>query len=401
MSKTVGGMNPKSFMLIAGEPSGDLIAAELVAALKQELAEQPQSAARVPQFFGAGGAKMAGAGVELAFDMTEHAVVGIVEVLKSYGKFKRLFDQLIALAFERRPDVIVCVDFSGFNRRFVRKICWELEVRQATHGNWKPKIVQYVSPQVWASRPGRAQAMARDFDLLLAIFPFEKAWYARRVPEMRVEFVGNPAVDRFQGPRPKAQGPEASSSVLLLPGSRVGELKRHLPVMIGALRTIQSAQPAVRARMVLPNDSLLQLARSFAPPAGLELRVGDLHTALAEATVAIASTGTVTMECAYFGVPTVAMYKTSWSTYQIGKRIIQVKFLAMPNILADEALFPEFIQHDATPENLARAALELLNDPSRREAIHIKLARVVESLGGPGASRRAAQAVLNLVSTDR
>ena len=373
-------------MLIAGEPSGDLLAAELVAALRQELSI-------TPQFFGAGGAKMAGAGVELAFDMTEHAVVGIVEVLKHYGKFKRLFDQLVALAFERRPDVIVCVDFSGFNRRFARQIRWELEVRRATHGNWKPKIVQYVSPQVWASRPARANAMARDFDLLLAIFPFEKAWYARRVPGMRVEFVGHPAVDRYQAQSSKLKVQTEPSSVLLLPGSRVGELKRHLPVMLDALKIIHTAAPDIRARMVLPNESLRQLARGFDCPPSLEIQVGNLQTALAEATVAIASTGTVTMECAYFGVPTIAMYKTSWSTYQIGKRIIQVKFLAMPNILADEALYPEFIQHDATPEKIGRAAVELLNNPARREIIREKLGTVVASLGGAGASRRAAQAI--------
>ena len=373
-------------MLIAGEPSGDLLAAELVAALRQELSI-------TPQFFGAGGAKMAGAGVELAFDMTEHAVVGIVEVLKHYGKFKQLFDQLVALAFERRPDVIVCVDFSGFNRRFARQIRWELEVRRATHGNWKPKIVQYVSPQVWASRPARANAMARDFDLLLAIFPFEKAWYARRVPGMRVEFVGHPAVDRYQAQSSKLKVQTEPSSVLLLPGSRVGELKRHLPVMLDALKIIHTAAPDIRARMVLPNESLRQLARGFDCPPSLEIQVGNLQTALAEATVAIASTGTVTMECAYFGVPTIAMYKTSWSTYQIGKRIIQVKFLAMPNILADEALYPEFIQHDATPEKIGRAAVELLNNPARREIIREKLGTVVASLGGAGASRRAAQAI--------
>lgn len=382
----------KNFMLIAGEPSGDLLAAELVAALKQEMPS-------APQFFGAGGAAMAGAGVDLAFDMTEHAVVGLVEVLKHYGKFKRLFDQLVALAFERRPDVIVCVDFSGFNRRFARQIRWELALRRATHGNWKPKIVQYVSPQVWASRPGRANAMARDFDLLLAIFPFEKAWYAKRVPQLRVEFVGHPAVDRFQAQSSKLKVQAGPSSVLLLPGSRIGELKRHLPVMLDALKVIQAAAPDIRARMVLPNESLLQLAREFACPPGLDLQIGSLHTALAEATVAIASTGTVTMECAYFGVPTVAMYKTSWSTYQIGKRIIQVKFLAMPNILADEALYPEFIQHDATPEKIGSAAVKLLNDPARRENIREKLSYVVASLGGAGASRRAAQAIATLLKS--
>jgi lipid-A-disaccharide synthase len=393
-------MKLPSFMLIAGEPSGDLLAAELVTALNTELAAHPRASRVAPRasatFFGAGGAKMAGAGVELAFDMTQHSVIGLWEVVKRYGQFKRLFDQLVALAFERRPEVIVCVDFSGFNRRFAARIRWELQVRRATHADWKPRIVQYVSPQVWASRPGRAKSMARDFDLLLTIFPFEKQWYAERVPELKVEFVGNPAADRFKAQSSKLKAQNVPSSVLLLPGSRVGELKRHLPVMFGALETILLDKPGTRARMVLPSEPLVQLARTFTPPTGLEIQTGSLAEALAQSTLAIASTGTVTMECAILGVPTVALYKTSWSTYQIGKRIIRVKFLAMPNILANEPLYPEFIQRDATAENLARAALELLNDPARRDSIRAKLAKVVESLGEPGAARRAAQAVLAL-----
>jgi lipid-A-disaccharide synthase len=383
-------MKPQNFMFIAGEPSGDLLAAELVKALKKELASNPK-------FFGAGGAKMAEAGVELAFDMTQHSVIGLWEALKNYGQFKRLFDQLVALAFERRPDVIVCVDFSGFNRRFAATIRWELQVRRATHADWKPRIVQYVSPQVWASRPGRAKSMARDFDLLLTIFPFEKQWYAERVPQLKVEFVGHPAADRFNVERSTLNVDRSKSSILLLPGSRVGELKRHLPVMLGALDKILTAKPETRARLVLPNESLIQLTRAFSLPAALEIQTGSLAQALAHSTLALASTGTVTMECAVFGVPTIALYKTSWSTYQIGKRIIQVNYLAMPNLLANEPLYPEFIQHEATAENLARAALELLNDPARRESIRAKLAKVIESLGGPGAARRAAQAVLALL----
>jgi lipid-A-disaccharide synthase len=186
-------------------------------------------------------------------------------------------------------------------------------------------------------------------------------------------------------------------TVLLLPGSRVGELKRHLPVMLGALEKIRAAKSDVRARMVLLNESLARLARTFSPPASLEIQIGSLAEALAQTTIAIASTGTVTMECAFFGVPTVAIYKTSWSTYQIGRRIIQVKYLAMPNLLANEAIFPELIQHDATADNIARTVLDLLNDPQRREAIRAKLTKVVESLGGPGASQRAAQAILRLL----
>lgn len=392
-------MNP-TFMFIAGESSGDMLAAELVSALKQELGPRHESRStnHSPQFFGAGGAKMAAAGVELAFDMTQHSVIGPWDALKSYGKFRRLFERLVALAFAQRPDVIVCVDFSVFNHRFAERIRWELEVRRATHGNWKPRIVKYVSPQVWASRPGRARSMPRLFDLLLTIFPFEKAWYARRVPELKVEFVGHPAVDRFNVERSTLNIERSQNSVLLLPGSRVGELKRHLPVMLAALEKIRAANQNVEARMVLPNESLLQLARELGAPADLKTQVGDLPAALAFATVAIASTGTVTMECAWFGLPAIAMYKTSWSTFQIGKRIIQVKFLAMPNILADEAIYPEFIQDDATPENLSRAALELLGDPTRLESIRQKLGKVTSSLGGPGASRRAAQAVLRLMN---
>ena len=162
-----------TFMFIAGESSGDMLAAELVTALKKELTPRHESRLtnHSPQSFGAGGAKMAASGVELAFDLTQHSVIGPWDALKSYDRFKRLFERLVALAFDRRPDVIVCVDFSVFNHRFAERIRWELEVRRTTHGNWKPKIVKYVSPQVWASRPGRAKLMPRLFDLLLSIFP--------------------------------------------------------------------------------------------------------------------------------------------------------------------------------------------------------------------------------------
>lgn len=388
---------PLTFMLIAGEPSGDTLASELVTALRQEMAANLKSEVRDLKFFGAGGPKMAAAGTDLAFDMTQHSVIGPWDAVKAYGRLKQIFERLVALAFERRPDVIVCVDFSVFSHRFAERIRWELEVRRATHGNWKPKIVKYVSPQVWASRPGRAKSMPRLFDLLLTIFPFEKAWYAERVPQLNVEFVGHPAVDRFNVERSTLNLERSKNALLLLPGSRVGELKRHLPAMLAALEKIRKTKPEVETRMVLPSESLLQLARDLGAPADLKTQVGDLPAALASSTLSIASTGTVTMECAWFGLPTIAIYKTSWATFQIGKRIIQVKFLAMPNILANEPIFPEFIQDDATPENLSRAALELLGDTTRLQSIREKLKRVTSSLGEPGAARRAAKAVLALV----
>jgi lipid-A-disaccharide synthase len=454
-------------MVIAGEPSGDLLAAELVKALRTELAgAEPQPATDFqplhntlePKFFGAGGPCMAQAGVELAFDMTTHAVVGLIEVLKNYRKFKKLFDQLVQLALDRQPDAIICVDFSGFNSRFGAAIKRYVRARRGPFSNWNPKLIQYVSPQVWASREGRAQKMARDFDLLLSIFPFEKEWYATHASRLNVKYVGHPMLDRYVSlsasplpsdgrglrgegsgdyrgvngesnaltgereygyapapgpfetdvsqpsspqPAPPLRGGEGEARglplVLLLPGSRAGELRRHLAVIYEASRIIASKQ-SVRFQMCLPNQSLADQAAEFDWPANTTVQVGGLTESLSQADLAIASTGTVTMECAYFGVPTVAMYKTSWSTYEIGKRIIKVNFLAMPNLLAGDAIYPEFIQHAATPANISRAAVDFLENSPRREATRLKLAKVIGLLGGPGANQRAACAIVNLLA---
>ena len=388
-------------MLIAGEASGDLLAAELVAALREPSAirHSPSS----PVFFGAGGAKMAAAGVELAFDLTQHSVIGISDVLKNYFKFRRLFNQLLALAIERQPDVVIGIDFGGFNLRFGHAI--KKYVRENPFSKWDPKIVQFVSPQVWASRPGRADKLARDYDLLLSIFPFEKAWYAKRAPKLRVEFVGHPMIGRFKNDdlrltRASAGGASIvnrQSQILLLPGSRKGELQRHLPVMLAAVKLIQEKLPTAKAKMVLPNPALVSLAKSLGAT-NLEIQIGELPWALAETEVALASTGTVTMECAFFGVPTVTLYKTSWLTYQIAKRIVTVKSLTMPNLLAGETVYPEFIQNAATPENLAHAALELLQAEARRTQIKAQLAQIIASLGEPGAAGRAATAIASLLS---
>jgi lipid-A-disaccharide synthase len=321
--------------------------------------------------------------------------------LKGYLKFRRLFHLLFHLALERQPDAIICVDFAGFNRRFAHAVKGYVRSRRNWFHDWAPKLIQYVSPQVWASREGRVYQMERDYDLLLSIFPFEKEWYAKRAPRLRVEFVGHPIAERYakaQGAKGKAEGAPTAPTLLLLPGSRASELTRHLPVMIGALGLVRAKVPNLRARMVLPNESLVQQAKAFSLPANLEVQAGGLPDSLAEADAAIASTGTVTMECAYFGAPTVALYKTSWSTWQIARRIVKVKYGAMPNLLANEEIFPEFIQDAATPENIARAALELLRDEQRRTKVKTRLAEVIASLGGPGATRRAAKGIVRLLN---
>jgi lipid-A-disaccharide synthase len=373
-------MNPKTIMVVAGDPSGDALAAGLVRAL----------AAALPgaRFIGAGGSKMAAAGVANSFDLTADAVIGLSDVLQRLPRFLRHKRRLAQLAAEEKPALIILVDFEFFNRFLARAI------RRRAAPGWRPRIVKYVSPQVWASRPGRAATMARDFDLLLCLFPFEKDWYARHVPELRVEFTGHPLFDR--GPAP-VRKPGQVPTVLLLPGSRRAELKRHLPVILGAAR-LMAAQQAVRFKLVAASEAMAALARGFLSAAGpeLEIQIGRLEEALSEATLAIASTGTVTLECAYFGVPTVALYKTSLWTYWIARQLVTVDYLSMPNILANEPLFPEFIQHEATAANLAGAALRLLASPDRRAEIQSKLARLISNLGGPGAAQRAAAAILQL-----
>lgn len=378
-------------MLIAGEPSGDLLAAELVRALKTRSPDL--------ECFGAGGPNMEAAGVELAFDMTRHAVIGLWEVIGKYFEFRRSMNELLRLAVERRPDVIVCVDFGGFNSRFAGALR-DYERHFLSHLSWKPGLVQFVSPQVWASRPGRADDLARNFDQLLCILPFEKAWWAKRVPGFPVEFVGHPIVGRHAAMEVDEVVASVDSGrpvVALMPGSRGGELRKHLPVIADAARRIAMAED-VEFRLLLSNAGHRVVAeRAVGEIPNCEIQIGDAGRLLRSATVALSKTGTITLECALHGLPTVTFYKTSPLTYFIGKRVVTVPFLTMPNLLAEEAVFPEFVQDEASPANLAAAVVELLRDTARREAVRRKLTKLTKSLGGPGAADRAAEAVLKLI----
>jgi lipid-A-disaccharide synthase len=376
-------------MLIAGEPSGDLLAAELVRELRDELSAH---GAPPPIFFGAGGPRMAAEGVDLALDLTQYAIIGLADVLKNLWRLRQILQQTLDLASQRRPDAIICVDYGGFNRRFAAAL-------RARHGSqWRPRLVQYVSPQVWASRPGRARTLARDLDLLVSILPIEQPWYRARFPEFRVDFVGHPIVDRH----PDADSLVASAGdspprVLLLPGSRPSEITRHWPLMVSAARLIQANARACWIAVFL--DESLRVAADNADPGrdlNLEMHVGGLSEELARASLAIASTGTVTLECALWRVPTLAIYKASWSTYQIARRIIRVRHLALPNLLAPTPVMPEFLQNNATPERIAGEAIRLLQEPTARVRMQERLSEVVARLGPPGAARRAAQSIISL-----
>ncbi len=368
-------------MFMVGETSGDTLAVELLDAMREEGQEV--------EAFGAGGPRMKKSGVNLAVDLSEHAVIGIWEAIRNYGKFKRFFDQLLDLALKEKPEAIICIDNPGFNLRFVKAI------RKAASGtDWNPKIIYYISPQLWAWHSSRVRQISEDVDLMLSIFPFEKKWYAKRAPGFPVEFVGHPLCDRysdleFRDPK-SIQEPRR---LLILPGSRTKELSRHLPVMVQAAKLIK-AEPLI----VLPNESLAAQARLLIPEvADWDIQIGHLEGAAGRADVAIASSGTVTLECAWFRVPTVVLYRTSWITYLLGKLFIKVKHIAMPNVLAEREVFPELIQSAATPGNLAREANRFLDDSPRRVELREELDVIADSLGGKGAALRAARCVIRLL----
>jgi lipid-A-disaccharide synthase len=383
-------VTPRNILLIAGEPSGDQLAAELVRSLAGA------ASAQKPRFFGAGGAAMKDAGVEILADLTRHSAIGPADALRQYGRFRAAFRSLLDAACERTPELVIGIDFGAFNLRFAKAVRRIATSRNGPFQNWNPKIVQFVSPQVWGSRPGRARQIAATHDLLLSILPFEERWYAQNAPDVNVRFVGHPLVDRHGYSRATSSQPGNPPRMVLLPGSRPGELRRHWPVVAQAAERVHQATGA-ESVLVLPSENLrASLPPEIPLPRSTVIRVGGLSEELRRADVAIASTGTVTLECAWFGVPTVALYKTSWSTYEIGKRIITVRFLAMPNLLANREIIPEFVQDAATPEAIGDAALRLLKDERLRADTKAGFDEIRGSLGSPGACGRAAEAILDL-----
>lgn len=397
-------MRRLSIMVVAGEASGDLLGAELVESLRSQLLSTEQTAcdsgaleeaSLEPEFFGAGGARMAAAGVQLIHDLTARSVIGPSDVIANYTAFQRIFRDLLRESKMRKPDVVVLIDFSHFNQRLGAAIRQAFESERGLFHNWRPLLVKYVSPQVWASRPGRAKAVARTFDLLMCILPFEAAWYAKHAPSLRTVYVGHWIMDRYpEEDTPEPRTEESPPLVLLLPGSRPGEIHRHTGVLVEAARKIRT-QIAIRAVLVVPSQVLATQAQAVCPNMeSVELHVGNLPGFLKRATIAIAATGSVTLECARFGLPTVALYRTSWLTYQIAKRVVTVSYLAMPNLLANEALFPEFIQEKATPEAIGTEALALLTNDRRRATLKTRLREIIQTLGNGGASDRAAKSIL-------
>ncbi|MBM4455189.1 MAG: lipid-A-disaccharide synthase [Verrucomicrobia bacterium] len=369
-----------SIYVVAGEVSGDRLAADLVRALKKR---NPELRA-----YGVGGPMLRAAGQEQSFDLARHAVVGLTDVLKNLPRFLMFFRQVKAEIVKLKPDVVVLVDYPGFNLRLAKALHRE---------NPPPAIIYYVSPQVWAWKAGRARTMERVLERLLVIFPFEVAWFARHAPNLKTKWVGHPLAGRWMD-QGKTQAPDGSSCIALLPGSRPKEIARHWPVLLETAAQIVQEQRNVRfVSLATGPEMRQQLEAEWArfPKSGVSLDIvsGQSLTLLNRCTMAIVASGTATLECAVAGLPMLVIYKTSWFTYLLGRLVVKLPYLSMVNVLAGEKVVPEFLQGDATPPRLTMAALRILRNPRGTEQMVRRIREVAAQLGGPGAAERAAEEV--------
>jgi len=370
--------------LVAGEISGDLLGAELISSMRRENA--------TVEFYGCGGARMAAAGQQQLFDLTRYAVVGLWDVLKNYGKFLHLFSRLLHECKRLRPAVVVLIDFPGFNIRFARA------VRSALP---QAKIVYYVSPQLWAWRPSRVQHLRRCVDEVISILPFEQQWYRKHAPELKVHWVGHPILDRVRPALPDRQLPQCTT-VALLPGSRKKELLRHCPILFRTMPLLEQQLGEVRFIILAPNEEIAEwiekqlqkFSSTFPSAARVEVCCGYAVTHLSQCHLAIVASGTATIECALAGTPMVVFYVVNPITYVVGRLLVKVPYLCMINLLCNRGVVPELIQDNATPERLSAVATDILCNEQLQNTQRLELCRAVQMLGQPGASRRAAQLIL-------
>jgi lipid-A-disaccharide synthase len=370
-------------VVVAGEASGDLHGATLARALGT-LAPELSLA-------GLGGARMAAAGVQLVERIDRLAVVGGTEAVRRLPALWRTLRALRGRLRQRPPSALVLIDFPEFNFRLARA---------ARHLG--VPVVYFVPPQLWAWRQGRVRAMARDVSRVLAVFPFEVALYHEAgVP---VEFVGHPILDVLPpidraAAREDLAGP-AVRLVGVLPGSRLEEIDRHLPLLLAAAGRIAARLPGTCFVLALaPTVPAPTVAAAVhaATRDGLRIQVvsDQTYRVMAAADLLLVASGTATLEAACYGTPMVVLYRLSRVSYAIARRLVRgVAHISLPNILVGRGVVPELIQDAATPEALARAALVLLADDAARAAQRAGLLEARAQLGEPGAGLRAAQAVL-------
>lgn len=380
------------FLLVAGEPSGDAHAADLVEAMR-DVAPNINF-----EFFGGTGPKMREAGVESVVKTDELAIIGLVEEAKALPRFWRAFKAIRAAGAERRPDAVILVDWPDFNLRLATAF-----KRRGL------QVIYYISPQLWAWRSYRARNIRRDIDLLLSILPFESDWYAQRGIE-QVEYVGNPLTGTVHARYGRTEFCRRHNLhtglpiIALLPGSRRHEVTHILPVMLESAALILREQP--NAQFVLPlapnrqtKDIELFIAAQPEVAARLTITQGVMRETVAAADVAAVASGTATLETALLGVPLAIVYKTSALNWHTLGRLVNVAHVGLVNLIAGERLALELLQHEFTAERLAKELLRLL-EPAANALFTAQLAEAMEKLGHGAAAQRAAQAILEKVRTD-
>ncbi len=384
-------MNGPSVFLVAAEPSGDNIGAKLMAALRR-------ATGGAVRFAGIGGERMAGEGLETLFPIGDLSVMGFAEVVP---RLPTIFDRLRRTATEiraTRPDVVVLIDSPSFGLRVADRI-----------RDTGIPVVQYVAPQLWAWRPGRAKKLGRRVDAILALLPFEPAFFASL--GLACTHVGHPVLEDVlvasdrQDFRKQHSIPPGRRLVMVMPGSRVGLFRRMAPVFLEAVRLLARGRDDLT--FVLPHvrntEKLSERLASELPGGALRIEsAADKRAAFLAADAALSISGTTTLELAVAGLPTVVGHKVNALSAFLARRLIKVPFVAMPNVIAGRAVIPELLQEDCTPARLAEELARLLDDPEAAARMRADLAAICDALGnaeiakGPGhlPSDRAAAAVL-------
>lgn len=353
-------------LISAGEASGDLYASRVVEALRNKYPDA--------DFFGCAGPRMQAAGVRAIVDSRSLAVVGLVEVVAHIPRIYGEFRKLVRAADAEKPDIAVLTDSPDFHLRLARKL----------RKKGVP-VVYLIAPQAWAWREGRVRAMRRDLNRLLCIFPFEQDWFERRgVP---ATYIGHPLA-RIVAPKLTREefctrvgvSPD-SKIVALLPGSRHGEAGRHMPDLIEAAKLIAKSHNVTFVLALAPGFGIEQ-STFWERIRGSSIKwiEGSTWDTLAHAEVALAASGTVTIEAALLGVPMVTFYRVNALSWKIGRWLVKAPFLSMVNLVAGRPVVPELIQHDMTAERLAAETSKLLEDAQERDRMKAGLAEVAEKL---------------------
>lgn len=369
-------------LISAGEASGDIHAAAVTAALKKI-----DSAIEV---FGMGGDALRAAGGEVLFDIKEHGVMGFVEVIKKLPDLFKLRSDFARVMDERKPDCLVVVDYPGFN----------MKLAKVAHDKGIP-VVSYIAPSAWAWNKGRAKNVAKIVDKVACIFPFEYDVY--KEAGAPVEFVGHPLLDIV---KPAWERTEAEAwvgkqpghpLVLLMPGSRLMEIEKMLPNLLAGAKLLKKQLPEVQFAMPRAGTIPLELLQSKIKASGLDIKITEGHNydLFSVADLALATSGTVTLEAALCGLPSIIVYRTSALNAFIARRVINIPNIGLPNIVAGRQILPELLQEDFTPANVAKTAVELLA-PERRPQLEADLAFMKARLGEPGAVKRVAQLILRI-----